>query len=320
MLSNHQTIEWEIVLQTIRKECLREVNFWIIIEAYKTCRDLYLFMLYNRRFVSIINMIICKHSEWLHVTSEKEIALINTDRLTRIMRKLTNLTTQQLSVLLFIDWKVKNLALRELYSNHVNKERNEGIVTLRVDNTSLYFDHSMLFVKSDSSATIISVLNAFCHEIESFSVRWANVTIVHDVYDILHARIFCLFSDVLCIFVDDFLNFKSVVNRLKIWIIVEVESSFFEQVRPSVVIVKRDSEASANRVTQSSTKVDAEHSNDVHSSHDVFYPLCIQLSFISIIQPHHVWILYKFEVLYRRDYRCNSWRRIQVCKHCSSDI
>jgi len=105
------------------------------------------------------------------VTSEKEIALINTGRLARIVRKLTNSTTQQFSVLLFIGRKVKNLALRELFPNHVNKERNEDIVTLRVDNTSLYFDHSMLFVESDSSATIISVSNAFCHEIESFSVR-----------------------------------------------------------------------------------------------------------------------------------------------------
>ena len=246
MLSNRQTTGWEIVLQTVRKGCLREVNFWIIIETYETCRDLYLSMLYNRRFVSIINMIICKHSEWLHVTGEKEIALINTDRLTRIVRKLTNSATQQPSVLLFIGWKVKNLALRELFPNHVNKERNEGIVTLRVDNTSLYFDHSMLFAESDSSATVISVSNASCHETESFPVRWANATIVSDVYDILHARIFCPFSDVLCIFADDFPNFKSVVNRLKIWAIAGVESSSFEQVRPSVVIVKRDDEASAS--------------------------------------------------------------------------
>jgi len=104
------------------------------------------------------------------MTSEKEIALINTDRLTRIMRKLTNSTIQQLSVLLFVDRKVKNLALRELFSNHVKKESNESIVTLRVDNTSLYFDHSVFFVESDSSAMIISVSNASCHEIESFSV------------------------------------------------------------------------------------------------------------------------------------------------------
>ncbi len=161
-------------------------------------------------------IIICKHSEWLHVTSEKKIMLINTDCLTRIMRKLINLTTQQLSVLLFINWKVKNLTLQELFSNHVNKKHNEDIVTLWVNNISLYFDHSMLFVKSDSSAMIISVLNIFCHEIESFSVQWANVMIILDVYDILHTWIFCLFSNVLCIFVDDFLNFKNVVNHLKI--------------------------------------------------------------------------------------------------------
>ena len=103
--------------------------------------------------------------------SEKEIALINTDYLTKIMKKLTNLTIQQLSVLLFIGRKVKNLSLQELFSNHVNKEHNKDIVTLQVDNISLYFDHSMLFVKSDSSVMIISVLNAFCHEIKSFSVR-----------------------------------------------------------------------------------------------------------------------------------------------------
>ena len=191
-------------------------------------------------------MIICKHSEWLHVTEGKEIALINTGRLTRMMKKLTSSITQQPSVLLFIDRKVKNLALRELFSNHVKKGSSESIITLRVDNTSLYSDHSVLFVESDPSATVISASNASCHEIESFSVRWANATTVHDVYDILHARIFCFFSDVLCIFVDDFLNFQSVVNRLKIWAIVEAGSSFFEQVRSSVVIVKRDGEASAS--------------------------------------------------------------------------
>jgi hypothetical protein len=50
-------------------------------------------MLYNRRFVSIINMTICKHLEWLHVAGGKEIALINTGRLARIVGELTNLAT-----------------------------------------------------------------------------------------------------------------------------------------------------------------------------------------------------------------------------------
>ncbi len=203
-------------------------------------------MLYNRRFVSIINMTICKHPEWLHVAGGKETALINTGRLARIVGELTNPATQQPSVLLFIGRKAKNLALRELFPNHVNKGRNEGIATLRVDNTSLYSDHPVLFAESDPSATVISASNASCHETESFPVRWANATTVPDVYDILHARIFCPFSDVLCIFADDFPNFKSVVDRLKIWAIAGIGSSPFEQVRPSVVIVKRGGEASAS--------------------------------------------------------------------------
>lgn len=104
------------------------------------------------------------------MTSKKEIALINTGRLTRIIRKLTNSAIQQFFILLFIGRKAKNLALRELFSNQVNKGRNEGIVTLRVNNISLYFDHSMLFAENDSSATIILVSNAFCHEIKSFFI------------------------------------------------------------------------------------------------------------------------------------------------------
>jgi hypothetical protein len=176
----------------------------------------------------------------------KEIALINTGRLTRIVGELTNPATQQPSVLLFVGRKAKNLALRELFPNHVKKGPNESIVTLRVDNTSLYSDHPVFFAESDPSATVISASNASCHETESFPVRWANGTTVHDVYDILHVRIFCPFSDVLCIFADDFPNFNSVVDRLKIWAIAGAGSSPFEQARPSVVIVKRGGEASAS--------------------------------------------------------------------------
>ncbi len=75
-----------------------------------------------------------------------------------------------------------------------------------------------------------------------------------------------------------------------------------------------------NRATLSPTKVGAGHPNDVHPPNDVFFPLCIQPPPTSTTQSHHVWILYQFQVSYRRGYRCISWRRIQVCKHCSSGI
>jgi len=153
--------------------------------------------------------------------------------------ELTNPATQQPSVLLFIGRKAKTQALRELFPNHIKKGRNDGIATLRVDNTSLYSDHPVLFAESDPSAPVATTSNASCHELESFPIRWANATTVHDVYDILHARILCPFSDVLCIFADDFPNFNAVVDRLKTWAVAGGGSSPLEQVRPSVVIVKR---------------------------------------------------------------------------------
>lgn len=65
---------------------------------------------------------------------------------------------------------------------------------------------------------------------------------MHNVYNILYNRLFCLFVDVLCIFVDDFINFKSVVNRLKALVVTSNELTLFKQIKLRVVIVKRDNE------------------------------------------------------------------------------
>lgn len=165
----------------------------------------------------------------------------------RIMRKLTNSVSQQSFILLFIGRKAKNLVLRELFLKQIKKDSHDDIITLRVDNKSLYFDHSVLFVESDSSVMISSVVNnIFCHEIETSSIRWVKVTTMHNVYDILYDRLFCLFVDVLCIFVDDFINFESVVNRLKAWVAADNESTLFKQTKSRVVIVKRDDEVSSS--------------------------------------------------------------------------
>lgn len=39
----------------------------------------------------------------------------------------------------------------------------------------------------------------------------------HDFFEIVHARLFNLFIDVLCIFADDYKDFDSVVRKLTIW-------------------------------------------------------------------------------------------------------
>ena len=71
---------------------------------------------------------------------------------------------------------------------------------------------------------------------------------MHSIYDILFAWIFCLFSDVLCIFTDDFTDFDSVVNCLKIWVIAEAELSLSKQIWLSIIIVKHSDEVSASSI------------------------------------------------------------------------
>ena len=165
----------------------------------------------------------------------------------RIMRELTNSVSQQSFILLFIGWKAKNLALQELFLKQIKKDSHDDIVILQVNNRSLYFNHSVLFVESDSSVMISSIVNnIFCHKIEISSIRWVKVTMMHNIYDILYDWLFCLFVDVLCIFVDDFINFKSVVNRLKAWVVADSKSTLFKQTRSRVVIVKWNDEVSSS--------------------------------------------------------------------------
>ena len=151
----------------------------------------------------------------LQVVNGKEIALINPGRLARIIGELTNPTIQQPSILLFIGQKAKTQALGELFPNQTKKGRHDGIATLRIDNTSLYSNYPVLFADSYPSTIIVSTLDISCHETESFPLRWTNAITVHDIYNILHARIFCPFSDVLCIFADDFPDLSSILDRLR---------------------------------------------------------------------------------------------------------
>lgn len=98
------------------------------------------------------------------------------------------------------------------------------------------------------------------------------------MFDIVHARLFCLFVDVLCIFADDFSNFESVVDRLKSWANIGRASDIFEKVRPKVIIIKSEAGSS------SSTTYDLLESEDWH------FNLCQQkfVDFFSSITVLHL--------------------------------
>ena len=191
----------------------------------------------------------CGHLAWLHATSTndgREVALLDPGRMTRLVKELINPGTQQPSVFLFIGRKTKRLALGKLFpENNIPKGHHDGLATLRIDNASLYSGCPILFAESDPFTAIPSAANAFfCHETERFRLKWAKIIPVDELYDILHARLLFLFTDVLCIFADDFDNFESVVERLEKWAAAGSTSTSSKQLRPRVVVVRRGDEAS----------------------------------------------------------------------------
>ena len=192
-------------------------------------------------FWSVMN--ICKHLKWLQIVNEKKLALINSNHMKRIVEQLTNSMIQQSSVLFFIERAVKIRAFWKLFLNHIKQNCIDDLITFQINNISFYSNHFVFFVDNNASTMIAITEKTFCHKIESFFIHWMNVIIVHDVYDILHAHIFDIFSDVFCIFADDFLNLDSVVNRLKCWIVVEKTSNLFQL---NIIIIKIDNEFHVN--------------------------------------------------------------------------
>ena len=183
----------------------------------------------------------CPHLAWLRFSDVKDVALIDTGRLTQVISELNDPSNQWPTLLLFVGRKAKQIALKEIYPyNNVRKGFNEGIITLRSETTSIHTKYPIFFAESDpfTSITPRTESHAHCHDISSTPLQWTK-SISDDLLDIVHARLFGLFVDVLCIFADDYKDFDSVVRKLTTWASLGRTSFSLKGVRPKVIIVKR---------------------------------------------------------------------------------
>lgn len=181
----------------------------------------------------------CKHTSWLDFTQGTDVVLWDTGRLSRLSLELTNPARQKPSIILFIGRKSKEFALRDLFPwNNIKRSSREGLLTLRADTLSLHSDFPIFFAESDPCSAPVRSEAAACHEAVSWPLQW-SLSADHTVYDLVHARLFSLFTDVLCIFADDFDNFEDVVCRIRAWAALGRASSQFHMARPKVIIVKQ---------------------------------------------------------------------------------
>jgi len=188
----------------------------------------------------------CERLAWLQVVGMNEIRLLDPGRMSQLVGELRNAANQWPSQLLFVGQHTKDLALRELFpDNNFKKGFCDGVATLQIDNASIYSEYPIFFTESSpSQVTPLRAEDAHTCNTESFSIQWAEDTTLQCLYDILHIHLFCLFTDVICVFADDFASFNQVVQLLKSWAAAGSASVHFKKLRSRVVIIRCGDEAS----------------------------------------------------------------------------
>ena len=90
----------------------------------------------------------CTHLTWLRFSDAKDVTLIDTRRLTRLVSELDN-PSNQWPTLLFLGRKAKQTALKEIYPyNKIRKGTNEGNITLRSEIISIHTEHPIFSRKA----------------------------------------------------------------------------------------------------------------------------------------------------------------------------
>jgi hypothetical protein len=179
----------------------------------------------------------CNHVALLEVVGKKEI--YETGRFGRVINELPRPDEQFPSLVHFVGRKNKNLALKYLFP-HNNIRRGastNGSTNLRIDTTTIDSNGPLLFSDSDSFATVPTHTGwNLCHTVVAYPLSWAPTT-EHTIGDIFQARLLFLFSDVICVFVDDFSGLDEVADRIVRWVHIGSASSHPEALRPRLILV-----------------------------------------------------------------------------------
>lgn len=187
----------------------------------------------------------CNHSTWLHISGTHELAVHDEGRFTRLLDDLTDATTQRPSMLLFVGQQAKNTALRELFPfNSFKGKRSVDGVNLRLDTTTISSDYPIFIADSDPKLKISSTSSQWpCHDVKSYRMQW-ECPPQFAISDCMYARLLFPFTDVICVFADDFNSPTNVIDLLKSWAAAGSASHLPYLIRPKIVVVVTGDEAS----------------------------------------------------------------------------
>ncbi|KAL4993992.1 FabD/lysophospholipase-like protein [Aspergillus recurvatus] len=195
-------------------------------------------------------MAVCDHISCLrHVENGPtgEIILEDTGRFWRLTQELPNPSVQTPQLATFIGTKSKDVALKHIFpQNNIGRRGEKDNINLRLETASmnrtipLFFADSSPFIKNPVERS-----HLLCHETFSYPASWKDSG--HATIDIIYARLLFLFSDLICLFADDFPDLEYLVFRLLEWCDVG-SAMYFPEIRPRLlIIVSEDGELGHSR-------------------------------------------------------------------------
>lgn len=174
-------------------------------------------------------------TSWLHLSWKNRFWLQDTGRLATIFRKMPNPNQQTPQLLHFIGSTAKNKLMQNLFPDDYDRPSPMSTLTaLRVLESTVNSASPLLV--ADSNPFIEPQSLYLAPDYVSHEVKWTSTSTSHAI-DILLARCSFLFSDVICISVADFPDFRSLVVRLIDWAKEARESALPSTLPPTVVLV-----------------------------------------------------------------------------------
>ncbi|KFY94690.1 hypothetical protein V498_03759 [Pseudogymnoascus sp. VKM F-4517 (FW-2822)] len=186
----------------------------------------------------------CSHFQWLRIREDHTSFVVQYgNRLNNIANALPSPSTQYPSIVLFIGKTLKNKVLRALYpQNEVSTCRKFGLANICIDPTTANDEHPVLLAESVPDYTQAKPRGKqTCHDTSYHHVSWPSVECNgsqrQQFIDHVQARLLSLFTDVLCLFAQDYGGLDAVAETLITWASIGAASSLEHPIRPRLLIV-----------------------------------------------------------------------------------
>ena len=182
-------------------------------------------------------MAVCEHIAWLRLSGHNDLFLHDGQRFQCLLQEINSPDTQFPSLVLFLGKRQMATALREVFTqNNFRKTRKESFLDLRVDTTTTTSDYPLFFADGDLDYAIPPrVEDPPCHETRVLPLEWSTPFGIHPLF-LLYSRLVFPFTDVICLFAEDYGGLERLATILKLCASFGNASSMATSVRPRVII------------------------------------------------------------------------------------